>query len=136
MEPISQLVFLSFASERPAIERSVSSGSANLLLKSSANTNFQSTLVILNPNSVSTAVTLTSRQGGATNNGTITGTRTVNIPANGYFLSNNVLEDIGATSSFGPIEIHATPGLPIIAVSRVYSKGGDTSGFFDTQVLP
>jgi hypothetical protein len=119
----------------PSIESSVSRSSGNLLLKSSANTNFHSTLVIVNPNTSSTAVTLISRQGGATNNGTITATRTVNIPANGYFLTNNVLEDIGATSSFGPIEIHAMASLPIIAVSRVYSKDGDTSGFFNAQVL-
>ena len=96
---------------------------------------FHSTLVIVNPNSSSTSVTLVSRQGGATNNGTITATRTVNIPANGYFLTNNVLEDIGATSSFGPIEIHAMASLPIIAASRVYSWDGDTSGFFNVQVL-
>ena len=119
----------------PSIESSVNRGSGNLLLKSSANTNFHSTLVIVNPNSSSTSVTLVSRQGGATNNGTITATRTVNIPANGYFLTNNVLEDIGATSSFGPIEIHAMASLPIIAASRVYSWDGDTSGFFNVQVL-
>jgi hypothetical protein len=120
----------------PSIENSVTSGSSSLLLKSSANTNFQSSLVIENPNSSATTVTLTARQGEAINNGSVTGTRTVNIPANGYFFTNNVLEDIGAASNFGPIEIHTTPSQPVIAVSRVYSTTGNTSGFFSAQSLP
>ena len=120
----------------PSIENSVAGGNSNLLLRSSANTNFQSSLVIVNPNGSAITVSLIARQGGATNNGAVTGTRTVNIPANGFFFTNHVLEDIGATSSFGPIEIHTTPTMPVIAVSRVYSTTGNTSGFFNTQSLP
>jgi len=120
----------------PSIENSAANGSSSLLLKSSANTNFQSSLVIENPNSSATTVTLIAREGGTQNNGAVTGTRTVNIPPNGYFFSNNVLEDIGATSDFGPIEIHTNPDVPVIAVSRVYSTTGNTSGFFSAQSLP
>jgi len=120
----------------PSIENSVSSGHSSLFLKSSANTNFDSTLVIVNPNDSTAAVTLVARQGESTGNGSVSGTRNLSIAPHGFYSSNNVLQDIGATSSFGPVEIRAASNLPIIAVSRVYSSGGNTSGFFATQPLP
>ena len=120
----------------PSIENSVSSGSANLLLKSSANTSFRSTLAIVNPNSSAASVEITAREGNATNNGAVTGARVVNIPANGHFVSENILSEIGASSLFGPVELRSLTGAPIIAVSRVYSVTGNTSGFFNAQPLP
>jgi hypothetical protein len=120
----------------PSIENSVSTSNSALFLKSSANTNFQSTLVIVNPNNSPVTVTLVSRQGGQTGNGTVSGTRTISIAPQGFYSSNNVLQDIGATSSFGPIEMRASGNLPIIAVSRVYSVTGNSSGFFCAQPLP
>jgi IPT/TIG domain-containing protein len=120
----------------PSIENSVSSGSANLLLKSSANAGFRSTLSIVNPNSSATAVEITAREGSSTSNGAITGTRVVTIPAGGQFLSENILLDIGASSTFGPVELRSLAGTPIIAVSRVYNATGNTSGFFNAQPLP
>ncbi|MGH9429903.1 MAG: hypothetical protein ACRD2L_26765, partial [Terriglobia bacterium] len=120
----------------PSIENSVSTGSANLLLKSSANTSFRSTLAIVNPNSSATSVEITAREGSSTNNGAITGTRLITLPANGQFVSENILSEIGASSTFGPVEIRSLTGTPIIAVSRVYSATGNTSGFFTAQPLP
>ncbi len=120
----------------PSIENSVSSGSANLLLKSTANANFRSTLVIVNPNAAAASVELAAREGSTINNGSITGSRTVTIPPNGQFVSENILQEIGATSTFGPLEIRSLIGAPIIAVSRVYSTTGNTSGFFNAQPLP
>ncbi len=121
----------------PSIQNSASQGSAGLLLKSSANLNFQSSLAVVNPNNDPITVTLTAREGSPDNNGAITGTRSVNLPANGFYLSDNILQDIGASSSFGPIEIRASSNLPVIAVSRVYSTSfGNISGFFNTQPLP
>ena len=120
----------------PSIENSVSSGSANLLLKSSANTSFRSTLAIVNPNSSPASVEITAREGSATNNGAVTGARVITIPANGHFVSENILSEIGASSTFGPVELRSLTGAPIIAVSRVYSVTGNTSGFFNAQPLP
>jgi hypothetical protein len=105
-------------------------------LKSSANTNFRSTLAIVNPNTSPASVEIAAREGSATNNGAVTGTRVVTIPGNGHFVSENILSEIGATSLFGPIELRSLTGVPIIAVSRVYSVTGNTSGFFSAQPLP
>jgi len=120
----------------PSIENSVSSGSVNLLLKSSANTSFRSTLVIVNPNSSPASVEITAREGSSINNGAVAGTRVIAIPANGQFVSENILSEIGASSTFGPVELRSLTGNPIIAVSRVYSATGNTSGFFSAQPLP
>jgi hypothetical protein len=123
-------------SDDPSIEDSASRGSSHLLLKSSANMSFQSTLVIVNPNDSAVTVTVNSRQGDTTGNGSITGSRFINIAAKGYYASSNILRDIGATSAFGPIEILSTAGSPVMAVSRVYSASGHTSGFFSLESLP
>ena len=120
----------------PSIENSDSSGSVNLLLKSSANASFRSTLAIVNPNSSPASVGITAREGSSTNNGAVTGSRIITIPANGQFVSENILSEIGASSTFGPIELRSLTGTPIIAVSRVYSVTGNTSGFFNAQSLP
>ena len=120
----------------PSIENSVSSGSANLLLKSSANASFRSTLAIVNPNASPASVEITAREGSSMNNGVVTGTRVVTIPPNGHYTSENILSEIGASSAFGPVELRSLTGVPIIAVSRVYSVTGNTSGFFSAQPLP
>jgi len=120
----------------PSIENSVSIGGIKLLLKSSANTSFRSTLVIVNPNSSPALIEITAREGSSTNNGAVTGTRVITIPANGQFVSENILFEIGASSTFGPVELRSLTGTRIIAVSRVYSATGNTSGFFGAQPLP
>jgi len=123
-------------SQDPSIEDSASSGGSHLLLKSSANSNFQSSLVIVNPSDSTVTLTLNSRQGETASNGNITGTESINIAARGYLVSNNILQDLRATSVFGPIEILSTSGSPLIAVSRVYSTSSHTSGFFNLEPLP
>jgi IPT/TIG domain len=123
-------------SNDPSIETSVSRGGAHLLLQSAANTNFRSTLVVVNPSTSPVTVSILAREGGASNNGTVTGTRTITIPGHGQYVSESVLQEIGATSAYGPVEIRSLNGTPIIAVSRVYSTVGNTSGFFSAQSLP
>jgi hypothetical protein len=120
----------------PSIENSVATGGTHLLLQSSANTAFQSSLAIINPNGAATTVTLTARDGSVSNNGAITGTKTVAIPANGYVFTENVLAFMGASTLFGPVELQSTAGLPVIAVSRVYNPAGNSSGFFMIRSLP
>jgi hypothetical protein len=124
------------ASDDPSIEKGLAIGSSALLLKSATNTNFRSTLVIVNPNEAAVAATLVAREGSAINNGNITGTRTVQIPAHGQFVSENILQELPASNSFGPIEIRSSSSdLPIIAVSRVYSLANNTSGFLEAQTV-
>ena len=125
------------ASDDPSIENGVSKGGAVLLLKSAANANFRSTLVIVNPNDSSVSATVVAREGSAPNNGTVSATRTIQILPNGLYVSENILEELGAANSFGPIEIRSTSSsLPIISVSRVHSPTNSTSGFLETQAIP
>jgi hypothetical protein len=105
-------------------------------LKSSANSSFRSTLAIVNPNASPASVEITAREGNSTNNGAVTGVRVITIAANGHFVSENILSEIGASSTFGPVELRSLAGTPIIAVSRVYNPTGNTSGFFNAQPLP
>jgi hypothetical protein len=47
-------------------------------------------------------ITLIAREGNATNNGVVTATSTKQIPANGLVVIENLLQELGASSSFGP----------------------------------
>ncbi len=121
-------------SDDPGIEDGTTGGNTALLLKSAANANFRSTLVIVNPNDAALSVTVVAREGSPLNNGAVTETRTVQIPGNGMFVSE--IQDLGAGNAFGPVEIRSSSGLPIIAVSRVYSQSSNTSGFLEGAALP
>ncbi len=122
------------ASDDPSISMGVSGGSRTLLLQASANSSFRSALFVVNPNESPATATLVARDGDPANNGKITASRTVLIPANGLLVTENPLQELGAINSFGPVEIRAD--LPIIAVSRVYNPSGNTSGFLKAQVIP
>ncbi|HET6961930.1 MAG TPA: hypothetical protein VFJ27_05525 [Terriglobia bacterium] len=121
------------ASDDPSISTGVSSGGRTLLLQASANTNFRSSLFVVNPNDSAVEVTLISREGGATNNGVGTATSTRRIPANRLVIIENLLQELEASSSFGPVEIHCA--LSVIAVSRVYNPDGNTSGFLEARAV-
>jgi hypothetical protein len=54
------------------------------------------------------------------------------IPPNGLFYENDILSSLGLSGAFGPLEINVANGLPVIAISRVYSTSG-TSGFFESR---
>jgi len=122
------------ASDDPSISTGVSSGSGSLLLQASANTNFRSALFVVNPNDSAVDITLITREGSATNNGTVTATKTRQIPPRGLLVIENLLQELGASNSFGPVEIRGT--LPVIGVSQVYNPDGHTSGFLEAQALP
>lgn len=121
-------------SNDPSISTGVSSGSRSLLLQASANTYFRSALFVVNPNNSTVDVSIIAREGDITNNGAVTATKTKQIPANGMVVIENLLEELGAGSSFGPVEIRCS--LPVIAVSRVYNPAGNTSGFLEAQDVP
>jgi len=63
----------------------------------------------------------------------VTATSTRQIPANGLVIIENLLQELGASSSFGPVEIRCA--LPVIAVSRVYNPDGNTSGFLEARAV-
>jgi hypothetical protein len=107
-------------------------GATRLLVQSTANVgSFKSSLVVVNMGSADAVVDLISRDVA----GSIKGeSRGVLIRARGFFSSANILETLGVTSSFGPVEIISTNGQPVMATSRVYSTSR-TSGFFEGQPI-
>ena len=119
----------------PSIEVSVSQGSSRLLVKSTSSLNYQSTIAVVNQSDQPNTIELTARQGSDPENGTVTGSRTMTIPANGFFITDDLLQFIGSTAAFGPVEILSLNGSPLIAVSRVYSTAARTSGFFIAQPI-
>lgn len=116
----------------PGFAVSKGQGASRLLVQSTANVgSFRSSLVVVNTGSTEAVVDLISRDA----EGVVKGqSRGVVIPAGGFFSTANILETLGVSSSYGPIEIISTNGQPIMATSRVYSTSG-TSGFFEGQAI-
>jgi len=116
----------------PGFAVSKGQGASRLLVQSTANVgSFKSSLVVVNTGSAEALVDLISRDA----EGNVKGeSRGLVIPAGGFFSTANILEMLGVTSSYGPIEIISTNGQPVMATSRVYSTSG-TSGFFEGQAI-
>jgi len=116
----------------PGFAVSKGQGAPHLLVQSTANVgSFRSSLVVVNTGSTEAMVDLISRDA----TGNVSGqSRGLVIPAGGFFSTANVLEMLGVTSGYGPIEIISTNGQPVMATSRVYSTSG-TSGFFEGQTI-
>jgi len=116
----------------PGFAVSKGQGATRLLVQSTANVgSFKSSLVVVNMGSTEAVVDLISRDA----EGIVKGeSRGVVIPAGGFFSTANILEALGVSSNYGPVEIISTNGQPIMATSRVYSTSG-TSGFFEGQVI-
>jgi hypothetical protein len=116
----------------PGFAVSHGTGSTRLLIQSTTNLgSFRSTLVVINAGDVEAVVDIISRDVTGIINGEL---RSLVIPARGYFSSPNVLQQMGVSNNFGPLEILSTNGQPILATSRVYSTSG-TSGFFAGEVI-
>jgi chitodextrinase len=114
----------------PGFAVSKGQGTTRLLVQSTANVgSFKSSLVVVNTGKTTAVVDIIARD----SQGTIKGeSRGVMIPAGGFFRTANILESLGVSASYGPVEIMSTNGQPILATSRVYSTSG-TSGFFEGQ---
>ena len=116
----------------PGFAVSRGQGATRLLVQSTANVgSFKSSLVVVNTGSTQALVDLVSRDAAGNVNGESKG---LLIPAGGFFSTANILELLGVSSSYGPIEILSTNGQPLLATSRVYSTSG-TSGFFEGQAI-
>ena len=130
---ISDRPFNSFISlidnqtQDPSLQVGVSRGSPRLLLSSSTNQGrFRTRLVIMNLGSLSAAARIRARD---RETGEETGLMGgIQIPPNGFHVTDDVLGDLGLGSSFGPLEIDSPTAQPMIAVALITSTER-TGGF-------
>jgi hypothetical protein len=120
------------SSNDPGFAMSKGQGATRLLVQSTANVgSFKSSLVVVNAGTMEAVVDIVSRDA----NGAVKGeSRGIVIPAGGLFSTANILETLGVSSNYGPVEIISTNGQLVMATSRVYSTSG-TSGFFEGQPI-
>lgn len=119
-------------SSDPGFARSDVLSSSKLLIPSATNVNqFRSTITIVNAGNGEEArvrVRVRNRQGQ-----TIGESESLTLPSNGIFHLDDLLGGLKVPSNFGPVEIESLNGVPLLAVSRVYSIRDDTGGFFLAQ---
>jgi hypothetical protein len=116
----------------PGFAVSHGEGTPRVLIGSTANLGgFRSTLVVINTGDTEAVVDITSRDVLGNINGEL---HSLVIPAGGYFSSPNILEQLGVSNNFGPLEILSTNGQLILVTSRVSSTSG-TSGFFEGESI-
>lgn len=119
-------------SSDPGFARSDALSSGRLLIPSATNVNqFRSTITIVNAGNGAEArvrVRVRNRQGRV-----IGESRSRALPANGILHLEDLLGSLEVPSNFGPVEIESLNGVPLLAVSRVYSIRDDTGGFFLAQ---
>ena len=119
-------------SSDPGFARSDVLSSSKLLIPSATNVNqFRSTITIVNAGNGEEArvrVRVRNRQGQ-----TIGESQNLTLPSNGIFHLDDLLGSLEVPSNFGPVEIESLNGVPLLAVSRVYSIHDDTGGFFLAQ---
>jgi hypothetical protein len=119
------------ANADPSIEVGHGNGYIRQVIPSSTNTGlFRSALVLVNTESVVAQVEIVSRNA----EGVHLTTMTTSLPPNGQFVENDILTSMGITNSYGPLEIRSTNGVPVVAISRVYSSNG-TSAYFEGRPL-
>lgn len=130
---ISDRPFNSFVSlidnqtQDPALQVGFPQGSPRLLLSSSTNQGyFQTKLVILNLGSLSAAARIRARDRETGEEIGLMGS--IQIPPNGFYVTDDVLSDLGLGSNYGPLEIDSATAQPIIAVALITSTER-TGGF-------
>jgi hypothetical protein len=107
-------------------------GSAHQLVGSTSNLGvFRSTLVVVNTGEQVATVTITMRDVDGQIQG---GLKDLKIPAHGFYSMPNILDSLGVSDDFGPLEVLSTNGQPLVVISRVYTSSG-TSGFLEGQPL-
>lgn len=120
------------ASSDPGFARSDVLSSSRLLIPSATNVNqFRSTITIVNAGNGQEArvrVRVRNRQGRI-----IGESESRTLPSNGIFHLDDLLGNLEVPSNFGPVEIESLNGVPLLAVSRVYSIEDGTGGFFLAQ---
>lgn len=119
-------------SSDPGFARSDALSSTRLLIPSATSVNqFRSTISIVNAGNGEEArvrVRIRNRQGQ-----TIGDSEVRRLTSNGILHLDDLLGSLEVPSDFGPVEIESLNGVPLLAVSRVYSIEDDTGGFFLAQ---
>lgn len=113
----------------PSLSQLISNGETHLLIPSATNVgSFRSNLILVNLSPSRPAPIKISMRDPY---GTLLGEDATQIvPANGFYLVEDLLTGLKITSNYGPLEIQSINQVPLAAVSRVYSPGQHTSGFF------
>jgi Purple acid Phosphatase, N-terminal domain len=113
----------------PSLLLSQRSGATQLLIPSAANTGaFTSSLVLMNvgENTSGVAIKVYSVDGAVLGQTTTP----LSIPANGLLSFDNILETLGVSDNYGPLEITSLDNMPLVAASRV-SSASKAGGFFE-----
>ena len=116
----------------PGFAVSKAAGASHLLVPSATSVDpFKSSLVVVNAGNQEASVDIIMRDTQGKMQGELRGKT---IPSHGFYSTRNILESLGVTNKYGPVEIVSTNGQPLVVVSRVYSTSG-TSGFFEGQPI-
>jgi len=129
-QPFSSFISLiNNVTNDPALQVGRSTGYSNLVLDSVTNAgNFRSKLVILN---LGNAIGVTSLTAFNPDTGETLATKTdIFVPVGGFYLSNDILADMGQTGKFGPLQIKSPNLQPLIVVTLVESTS-NTGGFLE-----
>jgi hypothetical protein len=112
----------------PGFAVSKNQGATHLMVGSTTNVGvFKSSLVVVNTGDADASVDIVMRD----TQGTVQGAmNALVIPAHGFYSTQSILESLGVSENFGPVELISANGQPLVVVSRVYSNAG-TSGFFE-----
>src|SRR5262249_38864411 len=127
----------------PSLLLSKPTGTTKILIPSAANlSTFTSSLVVMNVGTLSAQVALKAYSV----SGAVVGQTTtpLSISPNGSLSFENILQSLGVTNNYGPIEITSLNDVPLVASSLV-SSTSKTGGFFEglnyseagmTQIIP
>ena len=111
----------------PALQVGVSRGSPRLLLSSSTNTGrFRTKFIIMNLGSISAAARVRARDKETGEEIGLVGG--IQIPPNGYHVTEDIISDLGLGRDFGPLEIDSPTAQPMICVALITSTER-TGGF-------
>jgi hypothetical protein len=117
------------ATDDPSLLLSKRSGARKILVPSAANlSTFRSSLVLMNVGSSTAEVSLKAYS----TDGLLLGqtASSLFISSNGVLSFENILQTLGISNNYGPIEITSLNDVPIVASSRV-SSANSTGGFFE-----
>jgi YVTN family beta-propeller protein len=117
------------ASNDPSLQVGRHLGYTHFLLNAATNVgSFQSGLFLTNLSNMAASVTLTAY---ANDTGSVLATKTgISLPINGFYMSDDVLGDMGISGKFGSLDIQSVTLGPILAHSLVKSTS-NTNGFLE-----
>ena len=133
-QPFSSFIsVINNATNDPAIQVGRSTGFTSLMLDAATNVgSFSSKLCILNLGNAIGATSLTAYDPVT---GEVLATKTdIFVPVGGFYLSNNILADMGQTGKFGPLAI-TSPNLQQLVVVSLVESTSNTGGFLEAVGL-